>query len=91
IERQARVIGAPWLDRRFMGGGEGLGGLGFGGDARQALQQRADFLEEQGLAQRRGQRLILSRNLLEPLRNRVLAPASQHIAADSGLEHRHVT
>lgn len=68
-----------------------MGDLGFGGDAKQALQQRADFLEEQGLAQRRGQRVILSRNLLETLRNRELAQAAQHIAADSGLEHRHVT
>ncbi|HFH3291617.1 TPA: DUF3363 domain-containing protein, partial [Pseudomonas aeruginosa] len=91
IERQARVIGATWLDQQLIGGGRGLGDLGFGGDAKQALQQRADFLEEQGLAQRRGQRVILSRNLLETLRNRELAQAAQHIAADSGLEHRHVT
>ena len=91
IERQARVIGATWLDQQLIGGGRGLGDLGFGGDAKQAMQQRADFLEEQGLAQRRGQRLILSRNLLETLRNRELAQAAQHIAADSGLEHRHVT
>ena len=48
IERQARVIGATWLDQQLIGGGKGLGDLGFGGDARQALQQRADFLEEQG-------------------------------------------
>ncbi|EBM6642004.1 relaxase/mobilization nuclease and DUF3363 domain-containing protein [Citrobacter freundii] len=91
IERQARVIGATWLDQQLIGGGRGLGDLGFGGDAKQALQQRADFLEEQGLAQRRGQRVILSRNLLQTLRNRELAQAAQHIAADSGLEHRHVT
>ncbi|MFP9007519.1 DUF3363 domain-containing protein [Pseudomonas aeruginosa] len=91
IERQARVIGATWLDQQLIGGGRGLGDLGFGGDAKQALQQRADFIEEQGLAQRRGQRVILSRNLLETLRNRELAQAAQHIAADSGLEHRHVT
>ncbi|HDT6071544.1 TPA: relaxase/mobilization nuclease and DUF3363 domain-containing protein [Enterobacter roggenkampii] len=91
IERQARVIGATWLDQQLIGGGRGLGDLGFGGDAKQALQQRADFLEEQGLAQRRGQRVILSRNLLETLRNREMAQAAQHIAADSGLEHRHVT
>src|SRR5690606_29218705 len=64
IERQARVIGATWLDQQLIGGGRGLGDLGFGGDAKQAMQQRADFLEEQGLAQRRGQRVILARNLL---------------------------
>ncbi|MFC3608482.1 DUF3363 domain-containing protein [Stutzerimonas tarimensis] len=91
IERQARVIGATWLDQQLIGGGKGLGDLGFGGDTKQALQQRADFLEEQGLAQRRGQRVILARNLLGTLRNRELAQSAQDIAAETGLEHRPVT
>ncbi|MDX7817955.1 relaxase/mobilization nuclease and DUF3363 domain-containing protein [Aeromonas caviae] len=88
IERQARVIGATWLDQQLIGGGRGLGDLGFGGDAKQAMQQRADFLEEQGLAQRRGQRVILARNLLGTLRNRELAQAAKDIAAETGLAHR---
>ncbi|MGV7186999.1 relaxase/mobilization nuclease and DUF3363 domain-containing protein [Xanthomonas axonopodis] len=88
IERQARVIGATWLDQQLIGGGKGLGDLGFGGEAKQALQQRAYFLEEQGLAQRRGQRVILARNLLGTLRNRELAQAAKDIAAETGLEHR---
>lgn len=88
IERQARVIGATWLDQQLIGGGRGLGDLGFGGDAKQAMQQRADFLEEQGLAQRRGQRVILARNLLGKLRNRELAQAAKDIAAETGLENR---
>src|SRR3546814_808599 len=82
IERQARVIGATWLDQQLIGGGPGLGDLGFGGDAKQALQQRADFLEEQGLAQRRGQRVILARNLLGTLRNRELAQAAKDIRSE---------
>lgn len=90
IERQARVIGATWLDQQLIGCGEGLGELGFGGDVRQALQQRADFLAEQGLAERRGQRVILARNLLATLRNRDLSQAAQNIAAETGLEHRAV-
>ena len=90
IERQARVIGATWLDQQLIGGGRGLGNLGFGGDAKQAMQQRADFLEEQGLAQRRGQRVILARNLLGTLRNRELTQAAKDIAAETGLEHRAV-
>ena len=90
IERQARVIGATWLDQQLIGGGRGLGDLGFGGDAKQAMQQRVDFLEEQGLAQRRGQRVILTRNLLGTLRNRELAQAAKDIAAETGLEHRPV-
>jgi hypothetical protein len=88
IERQARVIGATWLDQQLIGGGSGLGDLGFGGEAKQAMQQRADFLAEQGLAERRGQRVILARNLLGTLRSRELAQAAKDIAAETGLEHR---
>lgn len=91
IERQARMIGATWLDQQLIGGGSGLGDLGFGGDAKQAMQQRADFLAEQGLAERRGQRVILARNLLGTLRNRELAQAAKDIAAETGLEHRPIT
>lgn len=90
IERQVRVIGATWLDQQLIGGGQGLGELGFGGEARQALQQRADFLAEQGLAERHGQRIILARNLLATLRGRELAKTAQEIAAQTGLEHRPV-
>ncbi|SSJ43640.1 relaxase/mobilization nuclease and DUF3363 domain-containing protein [Klebsiella pneumoniae] len=90
IERQARVIGATWLDQQLIGGGRGLGDLGFGGEVKNTLQQRADFLAEQGLAERRGQLVILARNLLGTLRNRELAQAAKDITADTGLEHRPV-
>lgn len=88
IERQARVIGATWLDQQLIGGGSGLGDLGFGSEAKQAMQQRADFLAEQGLAERRGRRVILSRNLLATLRNQELEQAAKGIAGETGLEHR---
>ncbi|RLM20458.1 type VI secretion protein [Brenneria alni] len=91
IERQARVIGATWLDQQLIGGGKGLGDLGFGSEVKNTLQQRADFLEVQGLAQRRGQRVILARNLLETLRNRELAQTARDIATETGLEHCPVT
>ncbi|HCF3995982.1 TPA: relaxase/mobilization nuclease and DUF3363 domain-containing protein [Pseudomonas aeruginosa] len=91
IELQARVIGATWLDQQLIGGGKGLGDLGFGGEVKNTLQQRADFLEEQGLAERRGQRVILARNLLGTLRNRELAQAAKDIAAETGLAHRPAT
>jgi type IV secretory pathway VirD2 relaxase len=90
IERQARVIGATWLDQQLIGGGKGLGDLGFGGDVKDALRQRADFLAEQGLAEHRGQRVILARNLLTTLRGRELAQAAKDIIAETGLEHRPV-
>lgn len=90
IERQARVIGATWLDQQLIGGGNGLGYLGFGGEVREALRQRAEFLAEQGLAEHRGQRVVLARNLLATLRGRELAKAGQDIASETGLEHRPV-
>ncbi|EER59305.1 conserved hypothetical protein [Acidovorax delafieldii 2AN] len=90
IERQARVIGATWLDQQLIGSCKGLGDLGFGGEVRSALQQRADFLIEQGLAERRGQQVILVRNLLGTLRNRELARAAEGLAAETCLEHRPV-
>lgn len=91
IERQARVIGATWLDQQLIGGGMGLGDLGFGGEVKEALRQRADFLAEQRLAERRGQRVVLPRNLLATLRGHELAQAAKNIAAETGLEHRPLT
>ncbi|HBN9838355.1 TPA: relaxase/mobilization nuclease and DUF3363 domain-containing protein [Pseudomonas aeruginosa] len=90
IERQARVIGATWLDQQLIGGGKGLGDTGFGSEVKDALQQRGDFLAEQGLAEKRGQRVILARNLLATLRNRELTKTAQDIATETGLEHRPV-
>jgi len=90
IERQARVIGATWLDQQLIGGGKGLGDVGFGAEVKDALRQRADFLAEQGLAEHRGQRVVLVRNLLATLSGRELAQAAKDIAAETGLEHRPV-
>jgi hypothetical protein len=90
IERQARVIGATWLDQQLIGGGKGLGDVGFGGEVKDALRQRADFLAEQGLAEHRGQRVILSRNLLATLRGRELTQTAKDIAAETGMAHRPV-
>ncbi|MDR0780580.1 MAG: relaxase/mobilization nuclease and DUF3363 domain-containing protein [Pseudomonadales bacterium] len=90
IERQTRVIGATWLDQQLIGGGKGLGDIGFGSEVKDALRQRADFLAEQGLAEQRGPRVILARNLLATLRNRELAQAVKDIAAGTGMEHRPV-
>src|SRR5690606_34503843 len=90
IERQARVIGATWLDQQLIGGGKGLGDLGFGVEVKDALRQRADFLAEQGLAEHRGRRVVLARNLLATLRGRELAQAAKDIAVETGLEHRPV-
>ena len=90
IERQARVVGATWLDQQLINGGKGLSDQGFGAEVKTALQQRADQLIEQGLAERRGQRILLARNLLATLRGRELSQAGQDIAAKTGLQHQPV-
>jgi type IV secretory pathway VirD2 relaxase len=90
IERQTRVIGATWLDQQLIGGGNGLGDLGFGAEVKDALRQRTDFLAEQGLAERRGQCVVLARNLLATLRGRELAQTAKTIATETGLTHRPV-
>ncbi len=76
----------PWIPTfaPLIGGNKGLGDLGFGGEVKNTMQQRADFLAEQGLAERRGQRVILARNLLGTLRNRELAQIAKDIAAATG-------
>lgn len=88
IERQTRVIGATWLDQQLIGGAAGVGDNGFGGEVREALRQRSDFLVEQGLAERHGQRVILTRNLLGTLRSRDIEAAAKTIATETGLVHR---
>lgn len=90
IEWQVRVIGATWLDQQLIGGGKGLGDVGFGAEVKDALRERADFLAEQGLAERHGQRLVLARNLLATLRERDVERTAQGIAAETSLEHRPV-
>lgn len=103
IEQQSRAVGATWLDQQLISGGQGIADQGFGAEAKKALQQRADFLVEQGLAkeglgkeslaeegvaEKRGRRVILARNLLATLRDRELARVAQGIAAETGLEYR---
>ncbi|MFC8751441.1 DUF3363 domain-containing protein [Pseudomonas oryzihabitans] len=90
IELQARVVGATWLDQQLISCNNGLGDLGFGAEVKDALRERTDFLIEQGFAERRGQRVILARDLLATLRGRDLAKLAQDIATETGLEHRPV-
>ena len=88
IDKQTRVIGASWLDQQLIDGGKGLGDQGFGGEVKEALRRRAEFLVGLNLAEKRGQRFVLERNLLAMLRNRELLGAAKEIAAETGLEHR---
>jgi len=88
IERQVRALGATWLDQRLVTPSTGLEARGFGAEVHAAMRQRVDFLVEQGLAERRGQRVVFARNLLATLRDRDVAAAARTIAAETGLAYR---
>ena len=90
IDRQARVIGATWLDRQRFGDLSGLAQSGFGAEVRDAMRDREDHLVDQGLAERRGHRVFFARNLLATLRSREVEAAAKKIAGETGLQHRTV-
>jgi type IV secretory pathway VirD2 relaxase len=88
IERQIRVMGATWLDQQLVSGVSDVGGGGFGGEVREALQERGEFLVAEGLAERRGQDIVFARNLLATLRNREIESAARTIVKETGLVYR---
>lgn len=88
LEQQVRAVGATWLDQQLIGGNRELVDQGFGKDVREALRQRADFLVEQGLAERQDQRVVLARNLLATLRGRELTAAARELSAQTGMQYR---
>lgn len=90
IERQARTIGATWLDRLLVDQRDDFPSTGFGSQVCVALADREAFLVQEGLAERRGQRTTLARNLLTTLKARELESIAARVQADSGLVHRPV-
>lgn len=88
IERQARVIGATWLDQQLVSDAAGVVDTGFGSEVRSALRTRADFLVDLGLAKRHGQRVVFARDLLANLRRRDIDAAARTLARETGLTYR---
>lgn len=85
IEQQVKAIGATWLDRGLVASAVPPPvAQGFGAQVRAAMAQRADFLAEQGLAQRQRQRVVFARNLLTTLRDRELASAGKTLEGQVG-------
>ncbi|MER9273488.1 DUF3363 domain-containing protein [Mesorhizobium sp. M0643] len=52
----------------------------------QALKGRTDYLSEQGLARREGQRVILARNLIDTFRSREIDALGTKLTAETGLQ-----
>ncbi|HEV7228046.1 relaxase/mobilization nuclease domain-containing protein [Brevundimonas sp.] len=89
LAEQVTAPGATWLDRQLVSkAASDLADAGFGGEARAALDARAEHLATEGLARRQGQRVVFARDLLDTLRRRELESAASRLAAETGLEHR---
>lgn len=84
LDQQQRAVGSTWLDQQLVARRLPEGEKGFAPEVRDALKVRADFLIEQGLAERRGQRIVLGRDLLATLRQRELRTFAEREAAALG-------
>ncbi|SFX97659.1 Type IV secretory pathway, VirD2 components (relaxase) [Paracoccus pantotrophus] len=86
IRAQAVANGATWLDRQALAREPvALGEDGFGVEVRQAMKQRAEYLIEEGFAQRQGSRVVFARRLLDKLRDRELGDVAERITHETGL------
>lgn len=85
IDRQITASGATWLDRQNIAREPvALSNGGFGAEVRQALDRRAEHLVEQGFAERSGQRVTFTRNLIDTLRARELEALGEKLSAEIG-------
>ncbi|MHA7776013.1 relaxase/mobilization nuclease domain-containing protein [Roseibium sp. M-1] len=85
IERQVTSSGATWLDRQNIAREPvAISEGGFGAEVRDALERRAEHLIEEGLAERKAQRITFARSLLETLRRRELGALGERLAAETG-------
>lgn len=88
LHSQITADGATWLDHRLVEREQmPLSMGGFGREARDAMQARAEHLADEGLAHRQGQRIILQRDLLSMLRRRELDAVGGKLSAETGLPH----
>jgi hypothetical protein len=88
LRAQVTAPGATWLDHRLVEREPTpLAMGGFGREARDAIEARAEHLADQGLARRQGQRIILQRDLLNTLRRRELDAIGEKLSAETGLTH----
>jgi type IV secretory pathway VirD2 relaxase len=88
LAAQVTAAGSTWLDHRLVERGAGLAHGGFGAEARQAMEQRADHLVQDGLARRYGERIVFAHNLLDTLKQRELDAVGEQIARRTGLAYR---
>ena len=85
LSAQITAPGATWLDRQAIARDRSsLSEAGFGAEVRQAMNDRADHLVDEGLAERQGRRVIFARRLIETLRQRELDALGEKLATEIG-------
>jgi len=83
---QVGATGATWLDRQAIAREPiALSDSGFGAEVRQAMDERAEHLIGENLAERQGGRVVFARRLLNTLRNRELRAVGEQLAAETGM------
>jgi len=86
LQGQITASGATWLDRQAVARERvDFSTGGFGAEVRDAMDLRAERLLQEGLAERQGQRIVFSRNLIDTLRRRELDALGGKLAAETGL------
>lgn len=87
IAAQVNASGATWLDRQAVAREPlALSENGFGAEVRRAIDERADHLIGEGLAERQGGRVIFARRLLSTLRDREVQALGEKIAGETGMQ-----
>ncbi|MGY4752576.1 relaxase/mobilization nuclease domain-containing protein [Pannonibacter sp. Q-1] len=86
LQQQVSASGATWLDRQAVARDPvALSEGGFGAEVREALEQRADHLVGEGLAERQGGRTVFARRLIDTLRRRELDTLGEKLAVETGM------
>lgn len=86
LDRQVAAEGVTWLDRQLVATDpEPLRDVGFGRDARVALDARRQWLIENGFAEAKGEQTLYRPTLLRDLERRELARVGAQLARDTGL------
>ncbi len=90
IHAQVNAAGATWLDRQAVAREPiALSEGGFGSEVRQAMDERAERLVSEGLADRQGGRVVFARRLLNTLRDREVDALGEKLATETGLLFKH--
>lgn len=85
LEGQIGATGATWLDRQALAREPvQLGEGGFGHEVRDAMDQRAEHLAEEGMAQRQGGKIVFARRLLDTLRRREVEALGEKLSMEFG-------